>query len=133
MKIVGALLVLATVAGCANADLAREYRPQSGVVTAVEVVDVDRIEGRSGARSRVYIGIGSGGSSAGIGLRLPLGDEDDRREVVRYEIDLVDDGPIVVYHPRRQFEIDDCVLLRIHPNAERYPPKIQGISDDCGD
>lgn len=106
-----------------------------GVIAAKEDVNMDQVEKDTGTRGRtsVYGSISTGGRvSIGIGFLLgsfSSGSSDP--DPVRYEIDLIDGGQMTIYHNSRDFEVDDCVKIRVHPDEEKHPPTMKRHKDGC--
>jgi hypothetical protein len=108
-----------------------------GTIAAKEDVDMNQVEtGTSSTRTSVYGSIsgGSSGSRISIGLGFLLGgfsSGSSDPEPVRYEIDLVDDGQMTIYHDSKDFEVGDCVKITVHPDEEKYPPTMKRNKGGC--
>jgi len=105
-----------------------------GIVAAKESVDMDQVEtGTGGGRTSVYGSISTGGRvSIGLGFLLggfSSGSSDP--EPVRYEINLVDDGQMTIYHDSQDFEVGDCVKITVHPDEEKHPPTMKRNKGGC--
>lgn len=105
-----------------------------GTIAAKEDVDMNQVEtGTGSTRTSVYGSISSGGRvSIGLGFLLggfSSGSSDP--EPVRYEIDLVDDGQMTIYHDSKDFEVGDCVKITVHPDEKKYPPTMKRHKGGC--
>lgn len=106
-----------------------------GVIAAREDVSMDDVEKDTGARGRtsVYGSISTGGRvSIGLGFLLgsfSSGGSDP--EPVRYEVNLIDGGQMTIYHDSRDFEVDDCVKITVHPDEEKHPPTMKRNKGGC--
>ena len=107
-----------------------------GVITAKEDASLNDVEQDSGRRTSVYgsVSSGSGGTSVAIGVGVLLSSffsSDSEPELVRYEVDLKDGGQFTIYHDSRDFEIDDCVEITVHPDENKHPPTMKRKKDAC--
>ena len=104
-----------------------------GVIAAREEVSMDEVERGTRGRTSVYGSVSSGGGvSIGIGFLLGAfssGGSDP--EPVRYEIDLLDGGQMTIYDDSRDFEVGDCVKIRLHPDEKKHPPEMQRNKGGC--
>ncbi len=128
------LLTLVVLLGCGSNKAPVEVADvitRVGVITAKEVVSIDEV--RRNTHTSVYVSATSGGSVAvGIGVLLGSwmsGGSDV--EPVRYEVRLEDGGEMTVYHESPDFEVDDCVRIRIYPDEEKDPPSMRRDRDAC--
>jgi len=130
--LLGALLVF----GCSSKS-AREGEAEIitkiGVIGAKEDVSMDQVEKDRRSRTSLYGSISTGGRvSIGIGFLLsPFLSGGSDPEPVRYEINLSDGGQMTVYHESRDFEVDDCVEIRVHPDEKKHPPTMQRNKGGC--
>ena len=106
---------------------------KTGVIAAREEVSMDDVERGTRGRTSVYGSISSGGRvSIGIGFLLGAfssGSSDP--EPVRYEINLLDGGQMTIYEDSRDFEVGDCVTIRLHPDEEKHPPEMKRNKGGC--
>ncbi len=129
------LLTLLLLLGCGSKKAAideADIITRVGVITAKEVVSIDEVKRDSNTRTNVYFSVSSGGGVAvGIGVLLSsfVGNKDI--EPVRYEVKLDDGGEMTVYHDSRDFEVDDCVRIRVYPDEEKNPPSMRRDRDAC--
>lgn len=106
-----------------------------GVVAAKEDVSMDDVERDTGTRGRtsVYGSVSSGGGvSIGLGFlfgSFSSGSSDP--QPVRYEINLLDGGQMTIYHDSRDFEIEDCVKIIVHPDEKKHPPTMKRNKGGC--
>lgn len=106
-----------------------------GVVAAKEDVSMNDVEKDTATRGRtsVYGSVSSGGGvSIGIGFLLGAfssGSSDP--DPVRYEINLLDGGQMTIYHDSRDFEVDDCVKIIVHPDEKKHPPVMERNKGGC--
>jgi len=106
-----------------------------GVVAAKEDVSMDDVERDTGTRGRtsVYGSISTGGRvSIGLGFLLgsfSSGSPDP--EPVRYEVNLIDGGQMTIYHDSRDFEVEDCVKITVHPDEKKHPPTMERNKGGC--
>ena len=106
-----------------------------GVIAAREDVSMDDVERDTGTRGRtsVYGSISTGGRvSIGLGFLLsPFTSGGSEPQPVRYEIDLIDNGQMTIYHDSRDFEIGDCVKIIVHPDEKKHPPTMKRNKGGC--
>lgn len=107
-----------------------------GVISAKEDASLNDIEKDSGSRTSVYgsVSSGGGGSSISIGVGVLLStlfSGDSEPELVRYEVDLKDGGQFTIYLESRDFEIDDCVEISVHPDEDKHPPTMKRKKGAC--
>ncbi len=104
-----------------------------GVISAKEDADLNEVEKDTGSRTSVYGSVSSGGGvSIGIGVLLSsFLSSDSDQNLVRYEVDLKDGGQFTIYHDSRDFEIDDCVEISVHPDEDKHPPTMKRNKDAC--
>ena len=104
-----------------------------GVIAAREDVNMDDVEKDTGGRTSVYGSVSTGGRvSIGIGVLLSSftsGGSDP--EPVRYQVDLIDGGQMTIYHNSRDFEVDDCVIISVHPDEKKHPPTMKRNKGGC--
>ena len=129
------LLVFGCSSKTAHQDDA-EVITRIGVITAKEDASLNDIEQDSGSRTSVYgsVSSGGGGTSIGIGVGVLLSSflsSDSEPELVRYEVDLKDGGQFTIYHESRNFEIDDCVEISVHPDEDKHPPTMKRKKGAC--
>ena len=104
-----------------------------GVIVAREDVNMDDVEKDTGRRTSVYGSISTGGRvSIGIGFLLsPFVSGGSEPEPVRYEVELIDGGQMTIYHNSRDFEVDDCVEISVHPDEKEHPPTMKRNKGGC--
>jgi hypothetical protein len=104
-----------------------------GIIVAREDVNMDDVEKDTGGRTSVYGSISTGGRvSIGIGFLLsPFVSGGSEPEPVRYEVELIDGGQMTIYHNSRDFEVDDCVRITVHPDEKKHPPTMKRNKDGC--
>ncbi|MDH3761678.1 MAG: hypothetical protein OEU50_11905 [Gammaproteobacteria bacterium] len=104
-----------------------------GVIAAKEDVNMDDVEKDTGSRTSVYGSISTGGRvSIGIGFLLsPFVSGGSDPEPVRYEVELIDGGQMTIYHSSRDFEVDDCVTISVHPDEKKHPPTMKRNKGGC--
>jgi hypothetical protein len=106
-----------------------------GVIASREDVSMDDVEKDTGTRGRtsVYGSVSSGGGvSIGLGFLLgsfSSGSSDP--EPVRYEVNLIDGGQMTIYHDSRDFEVEDCVKITVHPDEKKHPPTMKRNKGGC--
>ena len=104
-----------------------------GLITAKEEVDLDQVNKESKTKTNVYASFSSGGRvSIGIGFLVGLFDSDEVPETpIRYEVGLLDDSEITIYHLSQHFEIGDCVVITMHEDIDENPPSMERSKDGC--
>ena len=107
-----------------------------GIITTKEDASLNDVEKDKNASTSVYgsVSSGSGGSSVSIGIGVLLSSffsSESDHELVRYEVDLKDGGQFTIYHDSRDFEIDDCVEITVHPDEDKYPPTMKRKKGAC--
>lgn len=104
-----------------------------GIIVAREDVNMDDVEKDTGGRTSVYGSISTGGRvSIGIGFLLsPFVSGGSDPEPVRYEVELIDGGQMTIYHNSRDFEVDDCVEISVHPDEKEHPPTMKRNKGGC--
>ncbi len=104
-----------------------------GVITVKEDTSLAEVEKDTKVNTSVYGSVSSGGGvSIGLGFLLsPFFSGDSDQELVRYEVDLGDGSQFTIYHDSRDFEVDDCVEIRVHPDEEEHPPTMKRKPDAC--
>jgi hypothetical protein len=104
-----------------------------GIIVAREDVNMDDVEKDTGGRTSVYGSISTGGRvSIGIGFLLsPFVSGGSEPEPVRYEVELIDGGQMTIYHNSRDFEVDDCVEISVHPDEKEHPPTMKRNKGGC--
>jgi len=133
------LLSVLLVFGCSSKN-AREDNAEIitkiGVITAKEDASLNDVEKDKNASTSVYgsVSSGSGGSGVSIGIGVLLssffsGDSD--QDLVRYEVDLKDGGQFTIYHDSRDFEVDDCVEITVHPDEDNHPSTMKRKNGAC--
>lgn len=135
MRYARLLLAILIVAGCStrNHHEDPEIIVKAGVIAAKEDVDMDQVEKDTGTRTSVYGSVSTGGRvSIGVGFLLSqFGSDGSEHEPVRYEINLTDGGQMTIYHDSRDFEVDDCVKITLHPDEEKHPPVMERNKGGC--
>ncbi len=130
--LISALLLFACSSKSTHEDEA-EIITKIGVIATREDVNMDDVEKDTGTRTSVYGSISTGGRvSIGLGFLLgsfSSGGSDP--EPVRYEIDLIDGGQMTIYHDSRDFEVDDCVEITVHPDEKKHPPTMKRNKGGC--
>ena len=104
-----------------------------GVIIAREdaaMIDVeDETRTRTGAFGRISSG---GGFSIGSGVLFsPRTSGSSSRPPMRYEVELQAGERMTVYHDSYDFQIGDCVEIRLYPDEEEHPPAMKRIKDGC--
>jgi len=105
-----------------------------GIIAAKEMVDMDQVETDTGSRRTSVYGSISTGGRVSIGLGFLLGgfsSGSSDPEPVRYEVNLVDDGQMTIYHDSQDFEVGDCVKITVHPDEEKHPPTMKRNKGGC--
>ena len=105
-----------------------------GVIKTKADVSMQQVEEDSSrVNTSVHARVSSGGGfSIGLGfLFSQLGSGSSDIEPVRYEVELLDGGQMTIYHDSRDFEVDDCVKIVVHPDEEKHPPTMQRNKDGC--
>ena len=133
------LLAALLVFGCSSKNTYQdeaEVITRVGIVTAKEDASLNDIEKDTGSRTSVYgsVSSGGGGSSISIGVGVLLSSlfsSDSDPELVRYEVDLKDGGQFTIYLESRDFEIDDCVEISVHPDEDEHPPTMKRSKGAC--
>ena len=130
-----ALLVFGCSSRTAHQDDA-EVITRIGIITTKEESSLNDIEQDSGKSTSVYgsISSGGGGTSVGIGVGVLLSSflsSDSEPQLVRYEVDLKAGGQFTIYHDSRDFEVDDCVEITVHPDEDKYPPTMKRKKGAC--
>jgi len=133
------LIILITVMllfGCSSKSAHEgdaEIITKIGVVAVKEDVSMDDVERDTHSRTSVYGSISTGGRvSIGIGFLLsPFTSGGSDPEPVRYEINLLDGGQMTIYHDSRDFEVDDCVEIIVHPDEKKHPPTMKRNKGGC--
>ena len=130
------LLSVLFVFGCSSKNAHQddaEIITKIGVITAKEDASLNDIEKDKNVNTSVYGSVSSGGGvSIGIGVLLSSflsGDSD--QDLVRYEVDLKDGGQFTIYHDSRDFEVDDCVEITVHPDEDKHPPTMKRKNGAC--
>ena len=101
-----------------------------------EILDTEPFEAQSNGRSissdviqeldsvtNVAIGIG-------VLLGSWLSGQSDT-EPVRYEVRLDGGGEMTIYHDSPDFEVDDCVEIKVYPDEEKNPPSMKRNKGAC--
>jgi hypothetical protein len=107
---------------------------KTGLIVSKENVSMDAVESDTRTTTSVHASISSGGHvSIGLGILLSkfLSGDDTKPSPVRYEVEFTDGGQITIYHDSRDFEVDDCVEIRVHPDKDRYPPTMKRNKGGC--
>ena len=133
------LLAALLVFGCSSKNTSQdeaEVITRIGVISAKEDASVNDIEKDTGRRTSVYgsVSTGGGGSSVSIGVGVLLSSlfsGDSEPELVRYEVDLKDGGQFTIYLESRDFEVDDCVEISVHPDEDKHPPTMKRNKGAC--
>ncbi len=105
-----------------------------GIIKTKDDVSMQQVEEDSSrVNTSVYGSISSGGGvSIGLGfLFSQFGSSSSDVEPVRYEVELLDGGQMTIYHDSRDFEVDDCVEIVVHPDEEKHPPTMQRNKGGC--
>lgn len=131
------LLLAALISACASkapredaADVITRY----GVIVAKEAVAIEDARRDTRTRTSVHASVSTGGRvSIGIGVLFSqLFSGSEQAEPVRYEVRLIDGGEMTIYHDSHDFEVDDCVEIRVYPDERKNPPTMQRSKDACG-
>ena len=133
------LLSVLLVFGCSSKN-AREDNAEIitkiGVITAKEDASLNDVEKDKNASTSVYGSVSSGGGGGGVSIGIGVllssffsGDSD--QDLVRYEVNLKDGGQFTIYHDSRDFEVDDCVEITVHPDEDKYPPTMKRKKEAC--
>lgn len=133
--IVLSLLLIGACAGKNAAHEDAESITKVGVIKARDDVSMQQVEEeRSRVDTRIGVGASSGGGvSIGIGfLFSQFGSNSSDVEPVRYQVELLDGGQVTVYHDSRDFEVDDCVEIIVHPDERKHPPTMKRSKAGCG-
>jgi len=133
------LLSVLLVFGCSSKSAHEddaEIITRTGIITAKEDASLNDVERDKNASTSVYgsVASGSGGSGVSIGIGVLLSSffsSDSEPELVRYEVDLKDGGQFTIYHDSRDFEVDDCVEITVHPDEDKYPPTMKRKKGAC--
>jgi len=132
------LITTLLVLGCSSKSAHEgdaEIITRIGVVAAKEDVSMDDVEKDTGTRGRtsVYGSVSSGGGiSIGLGFLLgSFSSSGSDPEPVRYEINLLDGGQMTIYHDSRDFEVEDCVEIIVHPDEKKHPPTMKRNKGGC--
>jgi len=133
------LLSVLFVFGCSSKNAHEddaEIITKIGVISAKEDASLNDVEKDKNVSTSVYgsVSSGSGGSGVSIGIGVLLssffsGESD--QDLVRYEVDLKDGGQFTIYHDSRDFEVDDCVEITVHPDEDKHPPTMKRNKDAC--
>ena len=123
--------------GCSSKsarDEALDAIVKKGTIVSREEVSVE--EARTGTRgtTSVYGSVSSGGGvSIGIGIGVLLSSigSKSKSEPVRYEVDLVDEGQITIFHNSRDFEVGDCVEITVFEDEQEHPPSMRRNPGGC--
>ncbi len=130
------LLIVLLLPGCGtrSAHEDAEIITKIGLIKSKQDADMQQVERDTGVNTSVHASISSGGRiSIGLGFLLSQfnsGGSDP--EPVRYEVELEDGGQMTIYHDSRDFEVDDCVRITVHPDEEKHPPTMRRYKDGCG-
>jgi hypothetical protein len=117
------LLTLALLCGCAGSS------PSEG-----DVESITRIGGSDKkVNTSVHASVSSGsGLSIGPGFPLSyLSGGKSEIHPLRYQVELVDDEQITVYHESDRFEVDDCVEMTSLVGDDKTPPLMKRIQGGC--
>lgn len=104
-----------------------------GIIAAREDVSLDQVEKDTNVNTSIYASVSSGGRvSFGLGILLyPFTSGSSRPDPVRYQINLQDGGQMTIYHDSRDFAVDDCVEIRVHPDEKNHPPTMKRNQGAC--
>lgn len=135
MRFVVLLLVILSV-GCGGKNAtSNQAEPVSefGFITAKEAVEMDTVESETQVDTSFHASISSGGGVAiGLGFLLsPLRSSQTVENPIRYEIRMLDDDEVTIYHLSSQFEVGDCVMITAYPDEEENPPEMVRSKDGC--
>lgn len=128
---IAALILLTACSGKSTVEEA-DIITRLGEITAKEEASREKVS-EKGVNTSVYASVSSGGGvSIGIGFLLSkfLSGGSDLAPM-RYEVDLVDGDAMTIYHDSRDFEIGDCVEIRVHPDEEKHPPTMRRRKGAC--
>ena len=131
------LLLGASLAfGCATKsgnEIEPEIITKVGVIKSKEDVEMEQVESDTRVNTSVHARISTGGRvSIGLGfLFFPFTSSSSDIEPVRYEVELIDGGQMTIYHDSRDFEVDDCVEITLHPDEEKHPPTMKHSRGGC--
>jgi len=133
------LLILSVflIAACSTRNTAHEDADiitKVGLIRAKDDVSMQQVEQDSKRVSTsVHARVSSGGGfSIGLGfLFSQLGTGGSDIDPVRYEVELLDGGQMTIYHDSRDFEVDDCVEIIVHPDEKKHPPTMKRNKGGC--
>ena len=130
------LLTLALLYGCAASSPAGddvESITRIGVIKGKDVVDPENAGSDKRVNTSVYAST-SGGSGLSIGLGFLLSSMSSGKSEIhplRYQIELMDDELITVYHESDLFEVEDCVEITSLVGDDKNPPLMKRIQGGC--
>ncbi len=135
MRTILFLLCMMLIPGCSSrsaADKDSDVVRHIGQITSKQEVTADEVK-NSGLNTRVYASVSSGGGvSIGIGFlvsKILSGSNDPAP--IRYEVELLDDESMTIYHDSRDFEVDDCVTISVYPEKQKKPPSMRRSEGAC--
>ncbi len=129
------LLTVLAISGCGNKNAAldsKEMTTRLGVITAVELVELDQSNQNFGFSPRIEASISSDrGLTIGLGLLLSKVIVNKAAvSAVRYQIEFPNDDELTLYDDGKPLEIGDCVEVQSHPE-QKTPPRILPKKVDC--
>ena len=130
------LLTLALLYGCAASSPAEndaETITRIGVIKGKDVVDPENAGSDKKVNTSVHASVSSGsGLSIGLGFLVSsLSGGKSEVHPVRYQVGLLDDEQITVYHESDLFEVDDCVEITSVIGDDITPPLMKRIQGGC--
>ena len=133
-------LLIATVLlalGCSSKSSQEEAMNavvKHGVIASKRDVSMDEVQTGSRGTTSVYGSVSSGGGvsiGVGIGVLLSSIGSSSKSEPIRYDIDLVDEGQITIFHGSKDFEVGDCVEITVFEDEEEHPPTMRRAEGAC--
>jgi len=129
-------LLLFNIAACGSksTDDLPDVVVKTGKIVDKEFVAIE--EATSGGvkvNPSIFASIFSGGRiSFGVGFLFSSDDDSYTTETVtRYLIRTLDGSEMEIFSDSARFQVDDCVEVTIHKDAEKIPPKLEPLEGGC--
>jgi hypothetical protein len=132
--LIAALLLAAGCSSKSSHEQALNAVVKHGVIASKRDVSMDEVQTGTRGTTSVYGSVSSGGGvSIGIGFGVLLSQigSGSKSEPIRYEIDLVDEGQITIFHSSKDFEVGDCVEITVFEDEDEHPPTMRRDKDGC--
>ena len=131
------ILVAVLASGCStksSRDEALNAIVKHGTIVSREEVSMEEARTSTRGTTSVYGSVSSGGGvsiGVGIGVLLSSIGSSSSSDLVRYEIDLEDEGQITIFHSSRDFEVGDCVEITVFEDEAERPPTMRRDEGAC--